>query len=269
MAHWIIGDVHGCWFTLQRLLERIEWQPSRDRLWLLGDLVNKGRHSLKVLRWAASLDKGNDSLLGNLDLHLLARAEGLVEERPEDTIEDILNAPDRDDLVKWMRRRPMLLRSGDLVAVHAGLMPSWKIKKAETLAKSCSRALKKGGIGVLWANRKTAWRPGLRGMSKKAAAMSVFTRVRVVGTDRQPLLKFSGRLENAPAGARPWFEGARVLDQGFRVVFGHWGYLGVYQVPGVLCLDSGCVYGGSLSAYRVDDGALIQERCAPKDRVSL
>ncbi len=267
MAHWIIGDVHGCWVTLQRLLERIAWNPAVDRLWFVGDLVNKGRCSLEVLRWAVSAGPRVGCVLGNLDLHLLVRAEGLAPERPQDTIEAVLKAPDRDELVCWLRSQPLLRRHEDTVVVHAGFMPSWTIADAEVLAASCSAAVAGGHFRDLWAGRKVHWRSGLTGSAEIAAAAGVLTRVRMIARDGSPLLLYAGGLHGAPGGSTPWFVDSAILDEGIRVVFGHWACLGFVPGEGYLCLDSGCVYGGRLTAFDVLSGSVVQEPCDSEDQL--
>jgi len=140
MATYVIGDIHGCWQTLERLLERIGWHPERDRVWLVGDLVNRGEGSLAVLRWAAT-QRHLTAILGNHDLHLLARAEGLLEARPEDRLDEVLEAPDRDELLHWLRTRPFLHRRDDVTMVHAGLWPGWSLAEAEALAAGARQRL--------------------------------------------------------------------------------------------------------------------------------
>jgi bis(5'-nucleosyl)-tetraphosphatase (symmetrical) len=266
MAGWIIGDVHGCWVTLQRLLDRIAWDPACDPLWLVGDLVNKGAGSLEVLRWASSTP-GVGCVLGNLDLHLVARAEGRAPRRPQDTIDRVLAAPEVDDLVRWLRAQPFVRRIGDVVVVHAGVMPGWTLAEVEELGARCGRALREGGVGGMWARRGSLWHGDLDGLDRTAAAANVFTRVRMIGADDRPLLSYSGGLAEAPEGSRPWFDGAAVFDAGVRVVFGHWACLGLARSRGWLCLDSGCVYGGALSACRVDGGDVVQQPCDDEDRL--
>ncbi len=267
MAHWIIGDVHGCWFTLQRLLDRIAWDPAADTVWFVGDLVNKGKYSLDVLRWAASAGPRVGCVLGNLDLHLLVRAEGLAPRRPQDTLEAVLNAPDREELLLWLRGQPFIRRREGTVVVHAGLMPSWTIAHAERLAAECTEVVVGGAIADLWHGRKTSWRRGLEGKARVAAAAGVLTRVRMVGRNEVPLLLYAGGLEGAPDGSKPWFDGSAVLGEGHRVVFGHWACLGFVRTGRFLCLDSGCVYGGELTAVDLDREIVVQEPCDPEDRL--
>jgi len=266
MATWVIGDIHGCWRTLQALLERIAWDRRRDDLWLVGDLVNRGPSSLEVLRWASSKSERLTAVLGNHDLHLLARAAGVAGARKEDTLDEVLAAPDRDKLLGWLRSRPLVHHFGPWVLVHAGLSPEWNIEftcgLAEAVAERISGPNRGSFIEMLYANRRTAWHPELEGAEQLAAASSVFTRMRMVGQDGRARLDFSGPPGGAPEGWRPWFTASAVLRQGYALLFGHWAQLGFFRAHDVACLDSGCVYGGSLSALRLEDGRLEQEPIA-------
>lgn len=256
MATWVIGDVHGCWRTLERLLEQLRWDPGRDRLWLIGDIVNKGPGSLEVLRWAAR-EQGVDSILGNHDLHLMARAAGLTTARSDDRLEHVLEAEDRDELLAWLRGRPFLHREGDTVLVHAGLMPEWNLSEAQRLATDASERL-----DVLLPRVANKPRPVWGEVSSSddwlAAAMIVLTRLRVVRTDGRPKLGFTAEPEAAPDDLRPWFERSRVVRDGRTVFFGHWATMGYRRVGSAVCLDSGCVYGGRLTAIRLGDGDVVQ-----------
>jgi bis(5'-nucleosyl)-tetraphosphatase (symmetrical) len=266
MATWVIGDIHGCWETLQRLLDRIEWHTDEDELWLVGDLVNRGPSSLEVLRWAFQHRERLTAVLGNHDLHLLARAAGVAKAKKDDTLDDVLAAEDRDELLGWLRARPFVHHFGPFVLVHAGLAPGWNIEFTCDLADAvAARLAEPDGVAViekLFANRMAVWSPELEGDEQLAAAASVFTRMRMVGPDGSPHLEYDGSVSNAPAGWRPWFTASAVLRQGYSLVFGHWAQLGFYQAHDIVCLDSGCVYGGSLPALRLNDGQVVQEPVA-------
>jgi len=266
MATWVIGDIHGCWETLQRLLERIEWKPERDQLWLVGDLVNRGPSSLEVLRWAHEHSERLVAVLGNHDLHLLARAAGVADAKEEDTLDEILAAPDRDELLGWLRARPLVHRFGPFVMVHAGLMPEWNIELTCSLADGVAARLSgpeyETFMAMLFSHRKTTSLQELDGDEWLAAAAAVFTRLRIIGPDGCARLGFNGSPDDAPEGWRPWFEASSVLHQGYALLFGHWARLGFYRTHDVVCLDSGCVYGGSLTALRLTDGHVIHEPVA-------
>jgi bis(5'-nucleosyl)-tetraphosphatase (symmetrical) len=263
MATWVIGDVHGCWQTLRRLLESIEWDPRDDDLWFVGDLVNRGPSSLEVLRWAYENSERLTVVLGNHDLHLLARSVGAAKRRKEDTLEEILEAPDREDLIQWLRSRALLHRFGPFVMVHAGLAPDWNISLAtglaERLAEKISSPRGDEMIDLLYAKRKTDWNVDLRGDDQLAAAAAIFTRMRMVDSDGRAQLDFAGPPGAAPDGWRTWYTKSAVRSQGYRLLFGHWAQFGFYRAHDAVCLDSGCVYGGRLTALCLNDGRVVQE----------
>ena len=263
MATWVIGDVHGCWLTLQKLLDKIRWKPKVDSLWFVGDLVNRGPSSLEVLRWARENSERLVVVLGNHDLHLLARSLGAAKKRQEDTLEEILEAPDRDHLLGWLRTRPLLHRFGPYVMVHAGLAPDWNISLATGLAEKLSAQISgpQGDemIRILYAKRKTAWDVDLRGDDQLAAAAANFTRMRMVDADGRARLDYAGPPGVAPEGWRPWYARSAVRSQGYRLLFGHWAQFGFYRARDAVCLDSGCVYGGRLTALCLNDGSVVQE----------
>ena len=266
MATWAIGDIHGCWATLQKLLDRIEWDPSRDFLWCVGDLVNRGPSSLDVLRWAQSNSGRLSVVLGNHDLHLLARAAGAADERAGDTLDEVLAAPDRDQLLAWLRSRPMVHHFGPYVMVHAGLAPDWNIELTMSLAEALSARLEDpegdAMIRMLHARRRRPWRFDLRGDERLAAAAAVFTRIRMIDAKGNPQLGYAGPPGAAPEGWSPWYTKSAVRSQGYRLLFGHWAQFGFYRAHDAVCLDSGCVYGGRLTAIRLNDGEVVQEHSA-------
>ena len=266
MATYAIGDIHGCFTTLTRLLERISYNPKSDRLWLTGDLVNRGPHSLEVLRWAHANQERVSAVLGNHDVHLLARASGAPGKR-WDALDDVLDAPDKGALLAWLHARPLILRGPEALMVHAGLHPSWGLDEALDLAHEVSDFLQRtGGLEALHARRKVKWRSDLEGCDRLAAALGIFTRVRVVRPDGRPKLSFTGPPEDAPKDCRPWFDGARALADGLTVLFGHWATLGHSRRGTVVCLDSGCCWGRGLTAVRLQDQTSYFEPLADGDR---
>jgi len=241
MATYVIGDVQGCFTTLEKLLVRIDFDPLRDRLWFVGDLVNRGPSSLAVLRFIRGLDDRAVVVLGNHDLHLIARSRGTRGRRPRDTFEDVLEAPDRDALIEWLLHRPLLHREGDHVMVHAGLLPQWSLEEAEALAKKAEKKLRGDRLGK-----------SLR------IAVDAFTRLRTCTEDGEMCLSFAGPPSQAPAGCRPWFELARI-PSAITIVFGHWASLGLHLGAQAIGLDTGCVWGGALTALRLEDRTIFQE----------
>lgn len=266
MATWVIGDVHGCWLTLERLLQRIEWRPDRDELWFVGDLVNRGPASLEVLRWASRNRSSIEVVLGNHDLHLLSVAAGVRGRKSGDTLDEILNAPDRDDLLKWLRTRPLVHHAEAFVMVHAGLLPEWTIEGAGALADAAAESLAGGHrrsfLRSLFKSRKRGEQNGQSAESRLVAAVIAMTRLRMVDADGRPQLGYSGSPGEAPRGWRPWFEASAIRGQGCGLVFGHWAMLGLYRERDVTCIDSGCVYGGSLTALHLQEGRVVQESLA-------
>lgn len=270
MATWVIGDIHGCWETLQRLLDRIRWDPTGDELWLVGDLVNRGPRSVDVLRWAVQNDRRIVSVLGNHDLHLLGRARGVRAARSEDRLDDVLGAEDRDELLGWLGGRPFLHRRDSTVMVHAGLWPEWTLAEAKLEAKAVAATAAAEIDGLVHrfnSKPKPVWRTGLSGAERRAAAAAVFTLLRMVGADGRPEFGYTGSPDDAPAGYRPWFDASRIVADGHTVIFGHWAQLGARREGGVMCMDSGCVYGRSLTALRLDDGKMVQQALA--DEIGL
>lgn len=266
MATYAIGDVHGCFLTLRRLLQRISYDPGRDRLWLVGDLVNRGPRSLEVLRWAVEQGERLTVVLGNHDLHLLARAAGLARARRRDTLEEVLAAPDRDDLLAWLRGRPLLHREDGFLLVHAGLLPAWTVADAERLAREVEAALRANRAGRLLASLRVEpprpWRASLAAGARRRLALAVFTRLRTLRPGGRLCDDFSGPPDEAPDGCLPWFDFPDRQTAGETVIFGHWAALGLLRrdgLAGLVGLDTGCVWGRELTALRLEDGKLFQE----------
>lgn len=255
----VVGDVHGRYQMVHGLLREIGFEEARDHLWLVGDLVNRGPDSLGVLRWARELERrlGDRfvAVLGNHDTHLLALDEGWMRPRSKDAdLMPILDAPDRRDLVDWLRLRPLLHRRGEYLLVHAGLHPSWTLAVAEEWARRLATELRsRDRRKMLLARRPPRDRDG-QGLWR---AFEVFTRVRTLDDAGVPCA-FKGPPERAPAGCRPWFEGPWSSGREVKVLFGHWAALGVHRTPGVRCLDSGAAWNGPVSALCLEDDRLFQ-----------
>lgn len=264
MAIYAIGDIQGCYLTFRKLLEKIQFDPVRDRLWLVGDLVNRGPRSLETLRWVYRNRDSIQIVLGNHDLKLLAAAAGASPPKPRDTLDELLAAPDRTELFDWLRRQPFLFEEGPVVLVHAGLLPSWPLDQARGYAREVEAALQGPGYAKLLQEafaRKVVWRNDLTGAARWRGLTDIFTRMRMCSNDGQPSYRHSGPPEEAP-GEKPWFA-LPAPDRGLRtVVFGHWAALGLYIRPGIIGIDTGCVWGGSLTAVRLPDITVFQEPCA-------
>ena len=249
MATYAIGDVQGCMKTLRRLLHRIEFS-RRDRLLFCGDLVNRGPRSLDVLRWARAQGDAVTAVLGNHDLHLIALVDGIDKLKKRDTLDEVLDARDCDELVEWHRHQPLLIKHGDVVIVHAGLLPRWTIKDAQHRARDVEAALQ---------GKKRE--PLLRGELLASDWLRAFTRMRTVLLDGE-MSDYDGAPSHAPPGCFPWFSHPRRRSQNATVVFGHWSALGLHVSSNAIGLDTGCVWGRTLTAMRLDDRAFFCEPAA-------
>lgn len=262
MTTWAIGDVQGCYDSLAALLHKVGYDPDADRLWLCGDLVNRGPKSLETLRWASAQGDRLVTVLGNHDLHLLARHAGVRGPKSLDTLDAVLGAPDADALVDWLRTRPFLHRDSPGVLVHAGLHPHWTITQAEDLAAELADALRgpdwRAAIATLF-EHKAPWSPDLRGAARRAAAASVFTTIRACAPDGTPDRTFNGEVADLPRGLVPWFDVPGRASAGVRVVFGHWAALGLVRRPDLLALDTGCVWGDRLTAADLESDRVVQQ----------
>jgi bis(5'-nucleosyl)-tetraphosphatase (symmetrical) len=259
MAVYAVGDVQGCAAELEALLGRLEFSPARDRLWFVGDLVNRGPHSLEVLRRVAALGDAAVVVLGNHDLHLLAVARGHAALRKSDaTLRPVLEAPDRAPLLDWLQSRPVLHHDAGIgvTLLHAGLPPQWDIALARRCAAELETALRGEASGALFAqmygNQPDLWRDDLDGPDRLRFITNALTRLRACDRTGRMLLSFKGPPARLPPGALPWFRAAGRRSTGARIVCGHWSALGYCDEEGVLCLDTGCVWGGTLAAQRVD-----------------
>jgi len=268
MARWAIGDIQGCCEEFEQLLAAIGFSPGRDQLWLVGDLVNRGPCSLQVLRRVRSLGAQALTVLGNHDLHLLAVALGGAKLRRNDTLAEILAAPDRDALLAWLLRQPLAHfqpgagagrgAAGELL-VHAGVLPQWDVEQTLELAAEVEQALREDAPALLthmYGDKPRRWRPALRGLPRLRLAVNALTRLRFCTRDGRIDLQHKGRPDSVHAPLMPWFAAPRRIGEAVRIVFGHWSALGFYRAPGLLGLDSGCVWGGALTAVNLDDPLL-------------
>jgi bis(5'-nucleosyl)-tetraphosphatase (symmetrical) len=259
MAIYAVGDVQGCAAELESLLDRLEFRPDRDRLWFVGDLVNRGPKSLDVLRLVSGLGDAAVVVLGNHDLHLLAAArtgDGLRAQ--DESLRPVLDAPDRDALLDWLQSRPMLHHDSslDLTLLHAGVPPQWDLGLAQRCAAELERALRGDRSGQLfermYGNEPDLWRDELEGAERLRFITNALTRLRACDAQGRMLLSFKGPPSRLPQGAHPWFRVPGRRSAGSRIVCGHWSALGYVDEPDVLALDTGCVWGGALTAKRLD-----------------
>ena len=265
MATYAIGDVQGCYESLQRLIKHIHFDPTHDHLWFVGDLVNRGPDSLNVLRYIRNLQDRAVVVLGNHDLFLLAVAEGIAAGRPEDTLQAVLTAPDRDELLAWLRRQHLFYHEDSFALVHAGLLPQWSMDETETLAREVETALQGPSyqdiLRALYPSKHLQWSSDLTGSSRLAAIIKVLTRLRACSPDGRMESSFSGPPERVPAGYFPWFQIPDRRHRDTTIVCGHWAALGLHYEAGLLAIDSGCVWGRQLTAVRLEDRTVFQVNC--------
>lgn len=273
MATYAVGDIQGCFASLQALLEKCSFSPEFDRLWLVGDLVNRGPRSLETLRFVKGLGDRAVTVLGNHDLSLLMAAEGFGKRHRSDTIDDILAAPDRDELLHWLRHQCLMHVRGDYAMVHAGLLPAWSAPEARALAGEVEQALQAENyrefLANMWGSEPGSWDSSLAGWPRLRVIVNAMTRMRFCSPAGEMDFKAKGELSQAPAGYLPWFEVPGRRSAATVLVTGHWSALGLRLEPNLLALDSGCLWGGKLSALRLEDRALFQVDCAADEAVPL
>jgi bis(5'-nucleosyl)-tetraphosphatase (symmetrical) len=260
MARWAIGDVQGCCEELEQLLARIRFSGERDRLWFVGDLVNRGPCSLQALRRVRALGDNAVCVLGNHDLHLLAVALAGARLRRSDTLSDILAARDRDALLEWLLALPLAHfepEHGDLL-LHAGVLPQWSVAQTLELAREVERTLQhdpRALLSDMYSDQPDRWEPALAAAERRRLTINVLTRLRFCTADGRIDLKQKGKPDSAPRPWLPWFRVPGRASREQRIVFGHWSALGLLREPGILALDTGCVWGGALTAVNLDDPA--------------
>ncbi len=268
MPTYAIGDLQGCFSSLQELLARLDFDPDRDRLWLVGDLVSRGPDSLATLRFVRALGDAAVCVLGNHDLHLLAIHAGVRDTR-DPGLEAVLTAPDREALMDWLRSRPLLHHDPDLGAtlVHAGIHPAWDLAAARERAAELQAVLAgdrwRDFLEHMYGNQPDRWHPELTGWDRLRFICNSFTRMRYLHRDGRLNLIDNGAPGTQPPGDVPWFDFPGRQTAGERIVFGHWSTLGFVQRPDLLALDTGCVWGGRLTAARLErtDAAVVAVDC--------
>ena len=266
--HYLIGDLQGCCDAFERLLAEIGFSPSRDSLTVLGDLVNRGAQSLAVLKRVRGFGASADALLGNHDLHLLAVAHGVRPAHASDTFNDILESPERDAWLEWLRARPLALERHGWLCVHAGVNPAWTAFQTLALAAEVETLLRGPDLAAflpqMYGNEPAHWRDTLQGADRWRHVINVLTRIRFVHDDDGALdFKLKESAAAAPPGLVPWFDAPNRTSANTPIAFGHWSTLGLVNRANLLGIDTGCVWGGSLTAVRVDGGRreVMQVRC--------
>lgn len=269
MTTYAIGDIQGCFDSFRRLLDLIRFDPAHDRLWLVGDLVNRGPHSLETLRFVKGLGKAAFTVLGNHDLHLVMLAEGYSKRREDDTLDAILAAPDREALLAWLRQRPMMHVENGYALVHAGLLPQWTVARARELAGEVEAALRaedfRDFLANMWGSEPPDWRDDLTSWPRLRVIVNAMTRMRFCSAEGVMEFKAKGEAADAPKGYLPWFAvpGRRSADH--VLVTGHWSALGLKIEPNLLALDSGCLWGRHLTAVRLPKRKVFQVDCSREE----
>lgn len=246
------------------------FDSARDRLWFVGDLVNRGPDSLQCLRFVRSLGERALTVLGNHDLHLICVAEGAEKPRKRDTLQDVLAAPDRDELVAWLRGRPLMHVEGGYALVHAALLPSWSVARARELAAEVEARLQGPGhrelLAEMYGDEPTRWDERLQGMDRLRVIINAMTRLRVLDREGAMALRYKGEPGEQRDGLTPWFDSPLRASRDHTVICGHWSALGLEIRPNLLSLDSGCVWGRSLTAVRLEDRHPFEVRCPEAGR---
>ena len=265
MALYLIGDLQGCYSSLSQLLQKLDFSPSRDTLYLLGDLVNRGPKSLEVLENLIKWGSSAQCVLGNHDLHLLAASTGARALRPDDTLDLILNSPQKTHLLDWLRHRPMAMHlslpKNEILMIHAGVLPSWTLDQTLSYAKEVEMVLQSNQyadfFNHMYGNQPSRWSDDLTGYERLRLITNTLSRCRFANANDEIELKTKEGSGAAPVGFMPWFEIPGRQTANCLVAFGHWSTMGLVMRDNILALDTGCVWGGSLSAVEIySDGTI-------------
>lgn len=259
--------MQGCYEPLAKLVDSLAFDPSRDRLWFVGDLVNRGPDSLACLRFVKSLGDAAVVVLGNHDLHLLCVAEGVEKQKKRDTLDDVLRAPDRDELLAWLRHRPLMHVEENFALVHAGLLPEWSVATARALASEVEAALRspdyRSLLQRMYGDEPDRWSDALQGYERLRVIVNAMTRLRVLDASGAMVLSFKGEPGDARGDWTPWFDFPGRKSRDHVIACGHWSALGLQLRDDLMSLDSGCVWGRALTAVRLDDRKAHQVACPP------
>ncbi|WP_050467305.1 symmetrical bis(5'-nucleosyl)-tetraphosphatase [Herbaspirillum chlorophenolicum] len=266
MPSWVIGDVQGCSVQMGLLMRSIDaTAQSNSKIILAGDLINRGPQSLQTLRTVMAMGDRARTVLGNHDLHLLAVSQGIRPLHKDDTLHDILDAPDREELINWLRHRPLAIHEQNHLIVHAGVLPQWNLEQALALAGEVESMLQSDRwidfLTHMYGNQPARWSDDLAGYDRLRCIINAFTRVRFCQADGTMDFSVKEGADAAPEGLMPWFEVPGRRTEDVTVVFGHWSTLGLVLRPNLIALDTGCVWGGKLTAVRLEDRALFQVQC--------
>ncbi len=269
MAVYAIGDIQGCYHAFQALLARIQFDPASDELWLVGDLINRGNGSLEVLRWCYQHQHALKVVLGNHDLHTLVVAAGFVAPKKGDTLNALLEAEDCDDLLHWLRHQHLAHYNGSYLMVHAGLLPQWTTQQTLNYAAEIEAALQakdyKQFLSHMYGNHPNQWQDHLQGFDRLRVMTNAMTRLRVCTLQGEMEFSFKGELQDIPTGYVPWFDVPNRATKDTQIIFGHWSALGLQQRNNVAALDTGCLWGGQLTAMNLNTKEITQVPSNPLD----
>lgn len=265
MRTFVVGDLQGCYDPFRRLLDKAGFDPDRDRLWLVGDLVNRGPQNVEILRFVKGLGKAATTVLGNHDLSLLMLSAGYGKRSKGDTIQDVLEAPDCAELLDWLRHQPLMHYEQGVAMVHAGLLPDWTIEEALELAAEVEEKLSgddyRDFLANMWGSEPAAWFDDLEGWSRLRVVVNAMTRLRFCSAIGVMEFKTKGEVDNAPPGCMPWFSVPGRRSQGTTIVCGHWSALGLRVEKHFIALDSGCLWGRELSGVWLPAREVVQVPC--------
>ncbi|MDD5461130.1 MAG: symmetrical bis(5'-nucleosyl)-tetraphosphatase [Methylococcales bacterium] len=263
MSIYAIGDIQGCFDELLKLLDVISFNENTDQLWFAGDLVNRGPKSLETLRFVKALGDSAVTVLGNHDMHLLAASCLRKVANKQDALSQVLEAPDRDELIHWLRHRPLFHHNDEFCLVHAGLPPQWDLKKTKKMAAIAEKALQAPDYQVflkqMYGNKPNIWSSNLKGVSKLRFIINCFTRMRYCDASGRLEFANTGPVGSQPKGLMPWFEVPKRKNADMRIIFGHWSTLGYYEGSNCYAIDTGCLWGGQLTAIKL--GMPVQRFC--------
>ena len=272
MATYAIGDIQGCYHAFQTLLARLQFNPHEDTLWLVGDIINRGAGSLDVLRWCYQHQNQLKVVLGNHDLHALAVAHGVRPAHRSDTLQAILDAPDSDALLTWLRHQPLIVSNDDYLMVHAGLLPQWQKVEALKHAQEVESVLQSPNytyfLSNMYGNTPNVWHDDLEGIERLRIITNVMTRMRVCTAEGELEFGFKGELQDIPSDYLPWFDVPNRQTQTLNIICGHWSALGLQQRGNIHALDTGCLWGGKLTAMCLETKAITQVNFDARDKAN-
>ena len=270
MTTYAIGDIQGCYHAFRALLTRINFDPKYDQLWLVGDLINRGSGSLEVLRWCYQYQDSLRVVLGNHDLHALVVANGIVRPHRGDTFDALFAADDCEILLNWLRHQHLIYYQDSCLMVHAGLLPQWTVKQAIAYAREVEEALQGGNyldfLRSMYGNEPRRWSESLTGADRLRVLTNAMTRLRVCRADGEMEFTFKGELQDVPDGYMPWFDVPTRATKEIGVIFGHWSALGLRHSANIYALDTGCLWGGQLTAMEIHSKRIFQVPSNPLDK---